>query len=77
MQCRELTVDGVLVLELGGDIDLQHSPELRRILQARAAQKIPALLLDFTGVAYIDSSGLATLIEYYQSSRARTREKSS
>jgi anti-sigma B factor antagonist len=32
-------------------------------------QRIPALLLDFTGVNYIDSSGLATLIEYYQSSR--------
>ena len=27
-------------------------------------------LLDFTAVAYIDSSGLATLIEYYQSARS-------
>lgn len=62
--------DGVLVLELSGEIDLQHSPEMRRLLQARAAQRVPALLLDFTRVKYIDSSGLATLIEYYQSSRA-------
>ena len=28
--------------------------------------KTPSLLLDFTGVNYIDSSGLATLIEYFQ-----------
>ena len=61
--------DGVLVLEFHGEIDLQHSPEMRRLLQERAVQRIPALLLDFTGVKYIDSSGLATLIEYYQSSR--------
>ena len=70
MQWKELTTDGVLILEVSGEIDLQHSPEMRRVLQARAAQRVPVLLLDFTGVKYIDSSGLATLIEYYQSSRA-------
>ena len=70
MQWREITTDGVLILELSGEIDLQHSPEMRRILQAKVAQRIPALLLDFTSVKYIDSSGLATLIEYYQGSRS-------
>lgn len=70
MQCRQLTTEGVLILELSGEIDLQHSPEMRRLLQAKAAQRIPTLLLDFTAVKYIDSSGLATLIEYYQGSRA-------
>jgi anti-sigma B factor antagonist len=70
MEWRELTVDGVVVLELSGEIDLQHSPEMRRILQATTAKRAPALLLDFTRVQYIDSSGLATLIEYYQRSRA-------
>jgi len=69
MQWRELTTDGVLILEVSGEIDLQHSPEMRRLLQARTAQRTPALVLDFTGVKYIDSSGLATLIEYYQKSR--------
>jgi anti-sigma B factor antagonist len=33
---------------------------------AHAQAKRPALLLDFTGVEYIDSSGLATLVEYVQ-----------
>ena len=70
MECRETTADGVLILELSGEIDLQHSPEMRQLLQAKAAQRIPGLLLDFTAVKYIDSSGLATLIEYYQNSRA-------
>jgi anti-sigma B factor antagonist len=70
IQWREIVTDGVIVLELHGEIDLQNSPEMRQLMQERAAQRIPALLLDFTGVKYIDSSGLATLIEYYQSSRA-------
>ena len=72
MQWRERTTDGVVILELSGEIDLQHSPEIRRVLQARAAQRTPALLLDFTLVTYIDSSGLATLIEYFQNSRPYT-----
>ena len=70
MEWRELKADGVLILELSGEIDLQHSPTMRRLLQAKAAERIPTLVLDFTGVKYIDSSGLATLIEYYQNSRA-------
>lgn len=69
MEWRELTADGVLILELSGEIDLRHSPALRRLLQAKAAEQLPALILDFTAVGYIDSSGLATLIEYYQKSR--------
>src|SRR5664279_2955509 len=48
MQWSEIMTDGVLVLELRGEIDLQNSPEMRRLLQERAAQQIPALLLDFT-----------------------------
>lgn len=57
-----------ITLKLSGEIDLHASPLLRAELQARAAAETPCLLLDFTGVAYIDSSGLATLIEYVRES---------
>lgn len=64
MQWSE-TQDGVCqILKLGGEIDLQHSPELRTLLLAKAKARCPALLIDFSDVSYIDSSGLATLIEY-------------
>ena len=59
----------VLIVKLSGDIDLQHSPKLRQLLQAKVSARVPLLLLDFTEVAYIDSSGLATLVEYYKNSR--------
>ena len=54
------------VVSITGDIDLENSPKLREFLKPKASQKTPSLLLDFAGVNYIDSSGLATLIEYFQ-----------
>jgi anti-sigma B factor antagonist len=64
-------IDGtVLILTISGEIDLNQSPTLRTTLREKAKAKTPRLLLDFAAVAYVDSSGLATLIEYYQSSKA-------
>src|ERR1035438_6090965 len=68
MQCTEKTENGTTILNLAGEIDLQHSPELRKILQEKVKAKCPALLIDFSGVEYIDSSGLATLVEYRRDS---------
>ena len=59
----------VRIVRLNGEIDLQHSPKLRQLLQSKVAERPPVLLLDFTEVKYIDSSGLATLVEYYKNSR--------
>lgn len=64
MQVRELEEDGLAIIALEGEIDLACSPELRAVLHAHAKAKRPALLLDFAGVDYVDSSGLATLVEY-------------
>jgi anti-sigma B factor antagonist len=66
MQVRELIDDGLPVLQITGEVDMAHSPELREVLAAHAEAKREALLVDFTEVKYIDSSGLATLVEYVQ-----------
>jgi anti-sigma B factor antagonist len=55
---------GILALE--GDIDLHRSPEVKESLEPLIAQHIPRILLDFSAVTYIDSSGLATMIETLQ-----------
>jgi anti-sigma B factor antagonist len=62
--------DDVATLKLSGEIDLHVSPRLRAVLMELAAEKTPALLLDFSDVQYIDSSGLATLIEYVRECKA-------
>ncbi len=64
MQTREHHDNGLDVLAIDGEIDLACSPQLRALLHAYAKKKSRALLLDFQGVAYVDSSGLATLVEY-------------
>jgi anti-sigma B factor antagonist len=64
MSARDAAADGLHVVELQGEIDLARSPDLRRVLENHAKLKCPALVLDFTGVTFIDSSGLATIVEY-------------
>jgi len=66
MQITERTEDNIPVVLITGDIDLESSPKLREFLKPLSSKKTPLLLLDFSGVNYIDSSGLATLIEYFQ-----------
>jgi anti-sigma B factor antagonist len=69
MEVAENLADGIAVLSIKGDIDLHHSPKLRTLLRSKVSAKCPALLVDFTEVSYIDSSGIATLVEYYQGAR--------
>jgi anti-sigma B factor antagonist len=69
MTWTEAGTADVQIVRLSGEIDLQHSPKLRQLLQGKAAKKPRALLLDLSEVKYIDSSGLATLVEYYKSAR--------
>jgi anti-sigma B factor antagonist len=66
MQITERTEQQIPVVSITGDIDLETSPQLRDFLKPMSTKKTQLLLLDFTGVNYIDSSGLATLIEYFQ-----------
>jgi anti-sigma B factor antagonist len=70
MQWTENAENGFAVLNLTGEVDLQHSPALRKLLQEKIKARCRALILDFSGVSYIDSSGLATLVEYRRDSRA-------
>lgn len=68
MQIEKTDAGGATTLKLSGEIDLHASPILRAELQKAVKAKLPVLLLDFSAVDYIDSSGLATLIEYVRES---------
>ena len=69
MQVRPIDHAGLPVLLLEGEVDLYQSPELRTVLQAHVKTRTPALALDLTAVPYIDSSGLATIVEYVRSAQ--------
>ena|ERR1051325_6689124 len=70
MQVREIEDAGLPVLQLTGEIDLHRSPELRAVLQNHVKARTPALAVDFSAVEYIDSSGLATFVEYLRNAQS-------
>ena len=70
MQVRSIDDAGLPILLLEGDVDLHQSPILRAALQAHVKTQTPALALDLSGVPYIDSSGLATIVEYVRSAQS-------
>ena len=56
------------VVHLAGEVDLEHSPQIRKVLLA-AVQQGCFVLVDMAEVNYIDSSGIACLIEALQEAR--------
>lgn len=65
--------DAVVVRPVG-DVDLGRSPTLRRELQAVQESRPARMIVDLSQVAYMDSSGVATLVEALQMARrASTR----
>lgn len=63
---------GATVLSLSGEVDLHVSTELRQaILEELSGGR--DVLIDLQGVGYIDSSGIASMIEGYQRARQSGR----
>ena len=56
---------GYAVVYLTGEVDLSRSPEARKAILG-CLQKNENLLVDLSAVNYIDSSGIACLVEGYQ-----------
>ena len=56
------------IIALKGDIDLESSPAARELLLSNVARN-RNLLVDLSAVTYIDSSGVASLVEALQASR--------
>lgn len=62
-------VDGVSILDLEGEIDLYKSPEVRAEIAKFINKKNKSIIINFQKVTYIDSSGLATMIDAFQKTR--------
>lgn len=65
MKVREEKNNNTLICMLEGEINISSSPELRKAFEAIIQRNEKKVLVDFSGVSYIDSSGLATLIEMF------------
>jgi anti-sigma B factor antagonist len=59
----------ISILDCTGEIDLYSSPQLRNPMLLELRNGPEALLVNMTDVRYVDSSGIATLVEGLQLSR--------
>lgn len=64
---------GFKLVKISGEVDLSWSQKVRKaILDALAASK--AVAVDLSAVSYIDSSGIAALVEGFQQARGKNQK---
>jgi len=70
MQISARQLDKTTILDVSADIDLARSPEFRKVVLRELRElRTPRVLLNLTAVRYIDSSGVASLVEALKASR--------
>jgi anti-sigma B factor antagonist len=60
------------VVALAGEVDLSWSAEVRTAVLA-ALSAAPRVAVDLAAVSYIDSSGIAALVEGFQNARGKSQ----
>lgn len=68
MDVKTSQQDGVTIVQINGEINISTSPSLKKIFEKEASKKI---VVDLEKVSYIDSSGLATLVEVLKRARSQ------
>lgn len=69
MKVQVRSIEQVSIIDCDGEVDLYSSTALRETLLNLMRSGIPNVLVNMAGVTYIDSSGIATLVEGLQLSR--------
>ena len=70
MQISTRRLDKTAIFDISGDIDLAHSTEVRRLVLLEFRQnRTPRVILNLHIVNYIDSSGVASLVEGLKAAR--------
>jgi anti-sigma B factor antagonist len=70
MQISVRHLDKTTIFDVSGDVDYANSPEMRRSLLGEIQERrTPRVVVNLSEVRYIDSSGLASLVEALKASR--------
>ena len=70
MQCDTTDADGYSIVFLAGKVELATTPQARKAILDCIAGGAD-LFVDLSNVEYIDSSGVASLVEGYQEARSK------
>jgi len=72
MEIKVEKLDEDALIKLSGRLDMNTSPDLRKTaLKLYTKGKCRNLTIDFANVSYIDTSGLATLVEVLVTAKER------
>lgn len=61
--------NGCVICYLDGEININSSPKIKKVIHKFTSKKIPQITIEFSQVTYIDSSGIATLIELFKETK--------
>ena len=61
---------GLAVCYVEGEIDINSSPAIKKSFDKLIAAKTQKIVINLSGVTYVDSSGLATLVEILKNMKA-------
>jgi len=70
MQIKQEEKNGILVCYVTGEVDINTSPEIKKVFDKLIGAKEKKIILNFKDVSYVDSSGLATLVEMLKGLRS-------
>jgi anti-sigma B factor antagonist len=70
MEISTRQAEAATIVDIVGDITLYNSPEVRKVLLDLLKEKrVPRLIVNLENVRYIDSAGVASLVEALKVSR--------
>lgn len=62
--------NGLTVCCIEGEVDINSSPNIKKSFDKLIASKTPKIIVNLSKVTYVDSSGLATLVEVLKNMRS-------
>jgi anti-sigma B factor antagonist len=70
MSVKTETKNGLMICRVEGEIDINTSPDIKKAFEKIVTKKEPKVVVNLSKVTYVDSSGLATLVEILKNMRS-------
>lgn len=70
MEIETQDLGNTFLVQVSGEVDMSNSPTVRETLIDLTEKKVGAIVVDLERVTYMDSSGIATLVEGLQETMA-------
>lgn len=68
MEVKSVQLEEIVIFTVDGEINISTSPELKKQFEKKPSKKV---VVNLERVTYIDSSGLATLVEMLKKTRSQ------